>query len=68
MKTKLNKIILKAADTAHRSGRLPSDNFPDVLVEVPKLESHGDYSTSFAMMSAGTQKMPPPQNRRSNCC
>jgi len=59
MKTELNKIILKAADTAHRTGRLPSDNFPEVLVEVPKLDSHGDYSTSFAMMSAGKQKMPP---------
>ncbi|MEA3231864.1 MAG: arginine--tRNA ligase [Thermodesulfobacteriota bacterium] len=59
MKTKLNKIILKAAGIAHRTGRFPSDNFPEVLIEVPKLESHGDYSTSFAMMSAGTQKMSP---------
>ena len=59
MKTKLNKIILRAAGIAHRAGSLPSDNFPEVLVEVPKLESHGDYSTSFAMMSAGTQQMPP---------
>jgi len=59
MKTKLNKIILRAAEIAYRNGRLPSDNFPEVLVEVPKLESHGDYSTSFAMMSAKTQKMSP---------
>ena len=62
MKTKLSEIVLRAAGIAHRTGSLPSDNFPEVLVEVPKLESHGDYSTSFAMMSAGSSKDAPSQN------
>ena len=59
MKAKLNKIILKAACNAHSKGQLPSDNYPQVLIEVPKRESHGDFSTSFAMMSAAIQKKPP---------
>ena len=48
-----------AAEKAHIEGTLPSSQFPDVEIEVPKLEAHGDFATNFAMLSAKVQKMAP---------
>ena len=48
-----------AAEKAHIEGALPSSQFPDVEIEVPKLEAHGDFATNFAMLSAKVQKMAP---------
>ena len=50
MKNKIREIIKNAAMLAHEKGLLPSADFPDVNVEVPKLESHGDFSTNMAML------------------
>ncbi len=33
--------------------------FPDIEVEIPKIASHGDFSTNIAMVAASIQKMPP---------
>ncbi len=59
MKQKIKNIVLRAAKTAHDAGALASDAFPDVEVEVPKIETHGDFSTNLAMISAKRQKMAP---------
>lgn len=59
MKSKITEIILAAAGKAHAQGRLTSGDFPEVLVEEPKVDSHGDFSTNFAMQSAAMQKMAP---------
>ena len=59
MKQKLKILILEAARAAHAKGLLPSDDFPDVLVEVPKVKSQGDFSTNLAMTMAKIQKMAP---------
>jgi arginyl-tRNA synthetase len=59
MKQKIKKIILQSAKEAYEKGDLPSSAFPGIEVEAPKLESHGDFSTNFAMMMASAQKIPP---------
>jgi arginyl-tRNA synthetase len=59
MKKKIKKLILQSAKKAYENGDLPSAAFPDIEVETPKLESHGDFSTNIAMMMASAQKIPP---------
>lgn len=59
MKSKLQHIVRRATQQAHADGKLPSDAFPDVEIEEPKNEAHGDFSTNMAMIMARVQKMPP---------
>ncbi len=59
MKQKIKNLILKAALNAYEKGDLPSSKFPDVEVEAPKIEAHGDFSTNIAMVMASVQKMQP---------
>ena len=59
MKQKLKNLILNAATCAYEKGDLPSKALPEIEVEVPKIESHGDFSTNIAMVTASAQKMPP---------
>jgi arginyl-tRNA synthetase len=59
MKHHIIELIAAAARHAHDAGALPSDEFPPVELEEPKIEAHGDFATNFAMLSAKAQKMPP---------
>jgi len=59
MKQKIKNLILSAAKNAYENGELPSAAFPEIEVEVPKIASHGDFSTNMAMIMASVQKMPP---------
>ncbi len=59
MKSTIQKMIMPALISAHRDGVLPSSDFPEILIDTPRVESHGDYSTNIAMMAAARQKMPP---------
>ena len=59
MKQKIKNLILQSAKEAYEKGDLPSAAFPEIEVEAPKLESHGDFSTNIAMTMASVQKMPP---------
>jgi arginyl-tRNA synthetase len=59
MKQKITNLIRNAATRAYEKGDLPSKAFPEIEVEVPKIESHGDFSTNIAMVTASVQKMPP---------
>lgn len=61
MKNSIIELITSAAHRAHASGALPSDEFPPVEIEEPKIETHGDFATNFAMLSARAQKMAPRQ-------
>jgi arginyl-tRNA synthetase len=61
MKAIIIELILTAARKAHETGALPSNAFPTVEVEEPKMDTHGDYATNFAMLSARMQKMAPRQ-------
>jgi arginyl-tRNA synthetase len=59
MKDAIRKIIMDAAKLAYEKGSLPSNQTPDMDVEEPKYESHGDFSTNFALVAASLWKMPP---------
>ena len=59
MKDKIANLILSAATSAYEKGDLPSAEFSEIEVEVPKIESHGDFSTNIAMIMASALKMPP---------
>jgi arginyl-tRNA synthetase len=61
MKKSIVELIIAAAHSAHASGALPSGEFPPVEIEEPKIETHGDFATNFAMLSAKIQKMAPRQ-------
>ncbi len=59
MKNQISALIAAAAHKALASGALTHAAFPDVEVEEPKIETHGDFATNFAMLSARIQKMAP---------
>ncbi|MFO7860241.1 MAG: arginine--tRNA ligase [Desulfosalsimonas sp.] len=59
MKQRVKQMVLEAARTAHASGVLASDDFPDITLEEPKIGAHGDLATNFAMAGAAAQKMAP---------
>ena len=59
MKNRIKKLIIEAASQAQAKGLLSSVDFPEVNVEKPKVEAHGDFSTNFAMVMASLQKMAP---------
>jgi len=59
MKNRIKKLIIEAASQAQAKGLLSSVDFPEVNVEKPKVEAHGDFSTNFAMVTASLQKMAP---------
>jgi len=59
MKRTLKRLVLEAARAAHNAGKLPSGEFPEFVVETPKVKSHGDFSTNLAMTMARQQKMAP---------
>ena len=59
MKNRIKKLIIEAASQAQAKGLLSSADFPEVNVEKPKVEAHGDFSTNFAMVIASLQKMAP---------
>ena len=59
LKSKLHQIVRTAARQAHADGRLPSDAFPEIDIEEPKNDAHGDFSTNLAMTMAKVQRMAP---------
>jgi arginyl-tRNA synthetase len=59
MKNRIKKLIIEAASQAQAKRLLSSADFPEVNVEKPKVEAHGDFSTNFAMVIASLQKMAP---------
>jgi len=56
MKQKIKNIIYNASKDAYDKGDLPSSDFPEIEVEVPKIESHGDFSSNISMVMASIQK------------
>jgi len=59
MKQTLKKLIMAAVQSAHGAGDLLSGEIPEFVVEVPKVKSHGDFSSNLAMTMARQQKMAP---------
>jgi arginyl-tRNA synthetase len=61
MKQKIKALIQKALVTAYQKEQFLLSEFPEVLLEEPKVPLHGDLSSNIAMTMASTQKMPPRQ-------
>jgi arginyl-tRNA synthetase len=59
MKQKIKNLIFHAAHKAYEHGDLTSPELPEIIVEEPKISSHGDFSTNIAMVAAAVQKMSP---------
>jgi len=59
MKSVIKNIVLNAAQRAFENGLLPSSVIPEMEIESPRHENHGDFSTNFAMVSASVQKISP---------
>jgi arginyl-tRNA synthetase len=59
MKNRIKKLIIEAASQAQAKGLLSPTDFPEVNVEKPKVEAHGDFSTNFAMVVGSLQKRAP---------
>lgn len=59
MKEKIAFEIEQALQRAFKKGELPSSDFPYPEIEVPKIASHGDFSTNIAMVIASSQRISP---------
>ena len=59
MKNTIKDLVQTAARKAFDTGTLPCSQMPDMEIAAPKHDSQGDFSTNFAMVSAGIQKMAP---------
>ncbi|MDL2275099.1 arginine--tRNA ligase [Desulfosarcina sp. OttesenSCG-928-G10] len=59
MKSLLKKTLLSAASAAHAAGDLPSADICEIILEIPKISDHGDFSTNMAMQMAKPQRMAP---------
>jgi arginyl-tRNA synthetase len=60
MKASLAPLIQQAIASAVTAGHLqPVDHPPSIALEIPKVVSHGDYSTNVAMTMARFQKAAP---------
>jgi arginyl-tRNA synthetase len=59
VKKGVNEIIRRAMATAQERGELPEGALPPLIVEYPRDERHGDYSTNVAMATASHTGKPP---------
>jgi len=59
MKTAIKKIIHDALDKAQQAGELELSSCPEVVVEKPKDEKMGDFSTNIAMTLARSERKSP---------
>lgn len=56
----LRNIVSEALKKANENGSLTLDGgMQEIMLEEPKIEAHGDFSTNLAMTMAKSQKMPP---------
>ena len=59
MKTAIKQIIHDALDKAQQAGELELSSFPEIVVEKPKDEKMGDFSTNIAMTLARSERKSP---------
>ncbi len=59
MKKVIRQLISNALDKARKSGELELSAVPEILVEKPKDEKFGDFSTSLSMMLAKSERKKP---------
>ena len=59
MKHKIKALITDAVNRAVAKGVLSVQDLPEVEIEIPKNEKHGDFSANIAMIMASAQKRAP---------
>ncbi|MBC8286618.1 MAG: arginine--tRNA ligase [Nitrospinae bacterium] len=59
MKTAIKQIIHDALEKARQAGELELSSFPEIVVEKPKDEKMGDFSTNIAMTLARSERKSP---------
>jgi arginyl-tRNA synthetase len=59
MKTVIKKIIHDALEKAQQAGELELSSFPEIVVEKPKDEKMGDFSTNISMTLARSERKNP---------
>jgi arginyl-tRNA synthetase len=60
MKKEIHELVLKAFENSVKDGKIaPVDSTPVFVIENPKTESHGDFSTNIAMVLAPLVKRSP---------
>ena len=59
MKSVIRKLIISSLDKAKNCGELELLTIPEIVVEKPKDDKFGDFSTSLPMMIAKSEKMKP---------
>ena len=59
MKTAIKQIIHEALEKAQQAGDLELSSFPEIVVEKPKDEKMGDFSTNIAMTLAKSERKNP---------
>lgn len=59
MRTAIRKIIHDALEKAQQAGELELSTFPEIVVEKPKDETLGDFSTNVAMTLARSERKNP---------
>ena len=59
MKQKIKKLITEAVNRAVTEAVLSAQKLPEVEIEIPKNDMHGDFSANIAMIMASAQKMAP---------
>ncbi len=55
----IEEAVGTALDRAIESGELPRFDVPDIIIEKPREEGHGDFSCNIAMISARPARMAP---------
>jgi arginyl-tRNA synthetase len=59
MKQKIKTLITEAVHRAVAKGVFSEQELPEVEIEIPKNEAHGDFSANIAMVMASAQKRAP---------
>ena len=52
VRRQINTIIKAACESCRKSGFLPQDVDANIIIEIPREETHGDYSTNVAFLLA----------------
>jgi len=61
IRSQIETIIKNAVSTAAAKGKLPDIELPPIMIEKPREEAHGDFSTNIAMQLAKQAKKAPVQ-------
>jgi arginyl-tRNA synthetase len=59
LKPRLHQLIARALTELRDAGTLPIDSLPEIHIEPPRHEAHGDLSTNVAMLLAKPCRKPP---------